>query len=159
MNPRTLTVTTSGDRELVFSRVFAAPRQLVFDCWTKPELLKRWFGPPGWNLDVCEIDLRVGGRYRFVMKADDGQSMGFGGTYFEVVVPALLVADEQFDEPWYEGEATVRMDFDEQDGRTTWTETVRYDSQEIRDGVIGTGAADGLEESLERLAEYLAAAG
>ena len=77
MNPGRLTLTTPTDREIVMTRVFNAPRKLVFDAMTKPELLKRWFfGPPGWSLEVCEIDLRVGGGYRYVWRGRGGTEMG-----------------------------------------------------------------------------------
>src|SRR5262245_2601890 len=96
----TLKVSALGDREIVMRRAFNAPRSLVFDAWTKPDLLKRWLlGPPGWSMAVCEIDLRVGGAYRFVWRRDnDGHEMGMGGVYQEVVRPERLVATEKFDQ-------------------------------------------------------------
>src|SRR5437879_4168357 len=79
-SPGGLIVTTPTDREIVMTRVFKAPRKLVFDAWTKPELVRRWLlGPPGWTMPVCEIDLRVGGAYRFVWLGEDGTTMGMGG--------------------------------------------------------------------------------
>jgi uncharacterized protein YndB with AHSA1/START domain len=87
-----LIVTTPTDREIVMTRVFHAPRQLVFDAWTKPELVRRWLlGPPGWTMPVCEIDLRVGGAYRFVWLGEDGTTMGMGGVYREIVIPERIV--------------------------------------------------------------------
>jgi hypothetical protein len=82
-NTGTLKVTTPTDREIVLTRVFDAPRHLVFDAFSKPELLKRWFGPHGWSLVVCEVDLKVGGGFRFVLRGPDGQEMGMRGVYRE----------------------------------------------------------------------------
>jgi uncharacterized protein YndB with AHSA1/START domain len=87
----TLKVTTPTDREIAMTRVFDAPRRLVFDALTKPELVKTWLlGPPGWSMPVCEIDLRVGGAYRFVWRGPDGTEMGMGGVNREIVVPEWL---------------------------------------------------------------------
>src|SRR5690348_490411 len=101
-----LKVTMPSDREIAMTRVFDAPRTLVFDAHTKPELVKRWLlGPPGWTMPVCEIDLRVGGKYRWVWRSDsDGSTMGIGGVYREIVAHERLVATERFDEAWYPGE-------------------------------------------------------
>jgi len=101
----TLKLTTPSDREIVMTRVFDAPRKLVFDAHIKPDLVKRWLlGPPGWSMLVCEIDLRVGGEYRYVWKRDsDGTEMGMGGVYREIAAPERLVTTERFDEAWYPG--------------------------------------------------------
>src|SRR5437879_13654195 len=90
-NTGTLKVTTPTDREIVLTRVFDAPRRLVFDAFSKPELLKRWFGPRGWSLVVCEVDLRVGGGFRFVLRGHDGTEMAMRGVYREIVPPARPV--------------------------------------------------------------------
>jgi uncharacterized protein YndB with AHSA1/START domain len=105
-HPRTLRVTTPSEREIVMTRVFDAPRHLVFDAHTRPELLQRWLlGPPGWSMPVCEIDLRVGGKYRYVWRHDrDGTKMGMGGVYREIASPERVVSTERFDEAWYPGE-------------------------------------------------------
>jgi uncharacterized protein YndB with AHSA1/START domain len=154
---RTLEITTPSEREIAMTRVFDAPRSLVFDAWTKPELLKRWLGVrDGWELAVCEIDLRVGGTYRFVWRGPDGAEMGMGGVYREIVPPERLVSTEKFDEPWYEGEALDTIVLVEQDGKTTATTIVRYDSQEIRDAVLKSDMARGVSESYDTLAELLA---
>ncbi len=122
----TLTLTAPGEREIVMTRVFDAPRQLVFDALTKPALVKRWLlGPPGWSMPICEIDLRVGGKYRYVWRKDsDGTEMGMGGVYHEIVVPERLVTTERFDEAWYPGEAVGTLVLVEQRGRTTVTQTM-----------------------------------
>jgi uncharacterized protein YndB with AHSA1/START domain len=153
----TLQITTPSERELAMIRTFDAPRRLVFDAWTKPELLKRWLGVfGGWSMAICEVDLRVGGKYRFEWRKTDGTVMGMGGVYREVVPPARLVSTEQFDDPWYEGEAVGTTEFVEQDGRTTVTSTVRYASQEIRDTVLRSPMESGVVKSYDKLAELLA---
>jgi uncharacterized protein YndB with AHSA1/START domain len=102
----TLQVSTPSEREIAMARPFDAPCDLVFDAWTKPELLKRWLGVrAGWSMAVCEVDLKMGGAYRFVWRGPVGNEMGMGGVYREVVRPKLLVATELFDDPWYAGEA------------------------------------------------------
>ena len=154
-----LKITTSGDRELVMTRVFTAPRTLVFDAHTKPELVTRWLlGPPGWSMPVCEMDVRVGGTYRWVWRHDrDGTEMGMGGTYREVRAPERLVATERFDEAWYPGEALNTLVLVEQGGRTTLTQTMRYESREARDAVIKSGMESGVKASYDRLDDLLAA--
>jgi uncharacterized protein YndB with AHSA1/START domain len=153
----TLQVITPSEREIVMSRVFDAPRSLVFDAWTKPELLERWLGVRGgWSMVVCEVDLRVGGAYRFVWRGPDGAEMGMGGVYREIVSPERLVATESFDDPWYPGEALDTTVLLEDGGKTTATTTVLYESKEIRDAVLESGMARGVAESYDVLAEYLA---
>src|SRR6202049_1212028 len=97
-NTGTLKVTLPSEREIVLTRVFNAPRQMIYDAWTKPELLKRWFGPRGWSLVVCEVDLRVGGAWRFVLRGPDGAEMGMRGVYREIVPPERVVDTETFDD-------------------------------------------------------------
>jgi uncharacterized protein YndB with AHSA1/START domain len=151
-----LEVTTPSDREIAMTRVFNAPARLVFDAWTKPELIKRWLGVrAGWTMAVCEVDLRVGGAYRFVWRGPD-MTMGMRGLYREVVRPERLVSTEVFDDPWYEGEAVDTMVLVERDGKTTVTTTVRYASREVRDAVIKSGMATGVAEGYDKLAELLA---
>ena len=153
-NTGTLTVTTPTDREIAMARVFDAPRHLVWDAFTKPELLKRWFGPRGWSLVVCEVDLRVGGKWRFVLRGPDGTDMGMSGVYREIVPPERSVHMESFDD--YPGESQVTANFVEQGGKTTLTATVLYPSQEVRDIVIKSGMEHGAAESYDKLAELLA---
>ncbi|MEA2600982.1 MAG: hypothetical protein QOF89_1974 [Acidobacteriota bacterium] len=152
-NTGTLEVTAPTDREIVLTRVFDAPRRLVFDAFTKPELLKRWFGPRGWSLVVCEVDLRVGGTFRFVLRGPDGADMGMRGVYREIVPPERSVHMESFDD--YPGESQVTTVLVEQGGKTTLTATVLYPAQEIRDAVIKSGMEHGAAESYDKLAEYL----
>jgi len=155
-----LKLTTSGDRELVMTRVFDAPRRLVYDAHTKPELVRQWLlGPPGWTMPVCEMDVRVGGKYRWVWRKDsDGSQMGMGGVYREVVAPERLVATERFDEAWYAGESLNTLLLVEKGGRTTLTQTMRYESREARDAVLKSGMESGVVASYDRLDVVLASA-
>jgi len=152
-----LKITTPTERELVMTRVFDAPRSMVFDALTKPELVKRWLlGPPGWTMPVCEVDLRVGGAYRYVWRNADGREMGMGGTFREIRRPDRLVTTELFDDDWTGGETLVTTELVEQKGKTTLKTTVRYSSREARDGAIKTGMATGVEASYDRLEKLLA---
>ena len=152
-----LQITTPSDREIAMTRVFDAPASMVFDAWTQPELLTRWLGVRGgWTFAVCKVDLRVGGSYRFVWRGPTGAEMGMGGVYREIVRPARLVATQQSDDPWYEGEALDTTTFVEQGGKTTATTTVRYTSREVRDAVLKSPMERGVAESYDQLDEVLA---
>ena len=153
LNTGTLKVTTPSDREVEMTRVFDAPRHLVFDAMTKPELLKQWFGPHGWTLVVCEVDFRVGGAWRFVLEGPGNERMGMSGTYLEIVPGERTVHSESFDE--YPGDSTVTIVLTEHQGRTTLTGTVRYESQEVRDAVVASGMEHGAAETYDRLAGLL----
>jgi uncharacterized protein YndB with AHSA1/START domain len=151
-----LKLTTQGDREIVMTRAFHAPRRLVFDALTKPELVKRWLiGPPGWSMPVCEIDLQVGGSYRYVWRHTDGKEMGVRGVYRDIVPQERVICTERFDEAWYPGEALLTTTLVEQDGKTTLTSTVLYVSKEARDGVLKSGMENGVAASYDRLAELV----
>ena len=153
-NTGTLKVSLPTEREVVMTRAFDAPRRLVFDALTKPELLKRWFGPRGWSLVVCEADLKVGGAWRWVLRGPDGRDMGMRGVYQEIKPPERLVSTESFDD--YPGESLNTLILSEEDGKTTFTIMVRYASQEIRDAVIKSGMEHGAAECYDKLAEMLA---
>ena len=155
-NTGTLKVTTRTEREVVLTRVFEAPRSLVFDALTKPELLRRWFGPRGYSLVVCEVDLKVGGSWRFVMRGPEGIEMGMRGVYREIAPPDRLVHTETFDDYASSGESIVTTRLVEHDGKTTLTATVLYPSRQVRDAVIASGMEHGAAESYDRLAEQLA---
>jgi len=155
-NTGTLKMTTPTDTAIVLTRVFDAPRRLVFDAWTKPELLRRWFGARGWNLAGCEVDLRVGGSWRFVSRGPDGTEMAQGGVYREIVPPDRLVYTESFDDQSYPGESLITHVFVEQRGKTTTTSTLVYPSREARDIVINYPMKRGVGEGYDRLAELLA---
>jgi uncharacterized protein YndB with AHSA1/START domain len=151
-------ITTPTDRELVMTRVFDAPRGMVFDALTKPDVLQRWLlGPPGWTMPVCDIDLRVGGKYRYVWQNADGRRMGMGGTFQEIVRPSRLVATEVYEDYWTGGETLVTTELAETRGKTTLSTTVRYASREARDAAIKMGATKGLEASYHKLDELLKA--
>jgi uncharacterized protein YndB with AHSA1/START domain len=157
MSTGTLQITTPSDREIAMTRVFDAPRRLVWDAHTKPELLKRWLGVHnGWILAVCDIDLTVGGRYRYVWRSPKGIEMGMGGVYREIVAPERMVATEKFDDAWYPGEALDTTVLVERAGKTTLTLTVLYDSKEARDGVLKSPMKEGVEVGYDTLAELLA---
>ena len=156
-NAGALKVTTSGDREIIMTRAFDAPRRLVFEAFTKPELVKQWLlGPPGWTMPVCEIDFRVGGRYRYLWRNAKGTEMGMGGIYREIMIPERIVATEKFDEAWYPGGALVTFVLVEQDGKTMLTQTILYDSREARDAVLKSPMESGVTATYNRLAELLA---
>ena len=153
----TFKIEPSGDREIIMTHVFDAPRELVFDALTKPDLVKRWLlGPPGWSMPVCEIDLKVGGTYRYVWRNEDGREMGMGGKYIEIVRPERIVHTELFDEAWYEGESLNTSIVSEKAGSTTLTVTMRYGSRKTRDGVFESGMESGVATSYDRLDEILA---
>src|ERR1700693_2273151 len=158
-NSGTFNITAHGDREIVVMRVFDAPRQLVFDAYTKPELVKTWLlGPDGWSMPVCEIDLRAGGKYRYVWENDsDGREMGMGGIYREVVAPERIVATEEFDEAWYPGEALDTIVLSERGGQTTLTQTILYNSRATRDAVLRSPMQTGMAASYDKLEKALPA--
>jgi uncharacterized protein YndB with AHSA1/START domain len=152
-----LKVTTPSDREIAMTRAFDAPRSLVFDCYTKPELLERWLhGPDGWLLVECDNDLRVGGAFRWVWRHADGRQMGMGGVHRDIVRPERIVRTELFDEDWTGGETVGTLVLTEQDGKTTVTTTVLYASLEARDRALESGMEKGITASHDRLDALLA---
>jgi uncharacterized protein YndB with AHSA1/START domain len=156
---KALSVTKPSDREIEITRVFDAPRKLVFDAFTKPDLVKRWLlGPPGWTMPVCEIDRKVGGKFRYGWRNEnDGREMGVSGVFRELTPPDRIVHTETFDEDWTGGETVVTTLFKEQGGKTTVSMMVRYASERARDGALGSGMTRGMEDSYARLDEMLAA--
>ncbi len=160
-NSGTFNIAAHGDREIVVTRAFDAPRTLVFDAYTKPELVRRWLlGPDGWSMPVCEIDLRPGGKYRYVWKNDaTGQKMGMGGVYREIVPQERIVATEKFDEAWYPGEAVGTIVLTERAGKTTLTQTILYDSRETRNAVLKSPMQSGLAASYDKLEKFLSSNG
>ena len=154
--PIKLQVTLPSKREISMSRVFDAPRELVFDAHTRPELVRQWLGVQnGWSLAVCEIDLKVGGAYRYLWRNQKSE-MGMGGVFREITRPARLVATERFDEPWYPGDALDTTTFTENAGKTTLTITVLYASEEIRNAVLKSPMSEGMDRSFDKLVELLA---
>lgn len=152
-----ITMTMPSDREIVITRDFDAPRAMVWDCHTKPELVRRWLlGPPGWEMPVCDIDLRVGGKYRYEwIDRSRGKSMGMDGVFTDVTAPTHLASREKFDDDWTGGETDVSQAFAENRGRTTVRLTVRFVSKEARDAAAQSGMAGGMEQGYERLDEVL----
>lgn len=152
-----LTVTTPSDLEVQLTRLFDAPAALVYEAHTRPELMKRWLGVHnGWSLAVCEIDLKVGGTYRYLWCAPNRAEMGMRGTFKELVPGKRIVATEKFDESWYPGEAVSTTTLTEEDGQTRLTITVKYGSREARDIVLQTPMAEGMGAGYEVLAAVLA---
>ncbi len=147
-------IATPTDREVVMTRSFDAPRALVFDALTRPELLKRWYGPDGWSMVVCDVDLKVGGAWRFVSRRPDGKQIGQHGVYQEVSRPERLVNTESW-EDWDPGETLVTTVLSETDGRTTLTGTVRFPSREVRDMILKSGLEHGANEGYEKLDQVL----
>jgi len=148
-----LTIKPQGDRELVMTRAFAAPRQAVFDAYTRPELLRRWLGQmPGWSWVTCEVDLRVGGSYRWEWKQEaTGYVMGMGGEYLEIVPREKIVSTEVFDDAWYEGKAVGTLTLTERNGQTTMSTVVKYDTKEIRDAVLKSPMETGVAAAYDTL--------
>lgn len=154
--PDSFRVSTPNDLEIEIGRDFQAPRRLVFDAFTKPELVRRWLlGPDGWTMPVCEIDLRVGGVYRYVWRKPGVKDMGMGGVFRAIVVPELVVATERFDESWYAGEAVDTTVFIEDGDITKIRLTVRYESKEARDTAVRSGMERGMIAGYNRLEELL----
>ncbi len=155
--PDTFAVTTPSDTESRITRSFNAPRHLVFQAFTTPALLTRWMlGPPGFTMPVCEIDLRPGGRFRYVWRKPSGSEMGMGGRFVDVVPPARIVHVEIFDEDWTGGETRVTTEFGERDGVTTVTMTVLYATKDGRDGALATGMTTGMSAGYLALDALLA---
>ena len=156
-----LVVTTPSDREIVMTRVFNAPRRLVWAAWTKPEFVARWFGADGWTVPVCEIDLRPGGSYRYVMRGPGGEEVTMRGIYRDVTPPERLVSTETFEgfsEVGYrpEDQTVSTAVLTERDGKTIWTATIVYPSKAIRDGALATPMEDGMNGSFARMDAVLA---
>ena len=159
--PASFKVSTPSDLEILVERDFDAPRQLVFDAFTKPELVRRWLlGPDGWTMPVCEIDLRVGGLYRYVWRKEStGDRMGMGGMFREVVRPEKLVATEKFDDAWYACEAVDTTVFEQHGATTKIRLTVLYESKEARDTAARSGMEHGMAAGYNRLEQVLSSPG
>jgi uncharacterized protein YndB with AHSA1/START domain len=154
---KTLQVTTPSDREVVLTRAFDAPRELVFEAWTNPEHVRHWWGLRESTMLLCEADVRQGGSWRYVTTAQDGAEVPFTGVYQEVAPPERLVYTEMYDvEPFNSGDPAVNtVTFTPEEGGTLVTVTTVYPSKEVRDFVLSTGMEAGAAESYDRLAEHL----
>jgi uncharacterized protein YndB with AHSA1/START domain len=151
----TATVTLPTDEQILITREFDAPRHLVFKAWTTPELVKRWWNAKRGEVTIAEIDLRVGGRWRYLMVTEDGTEVGFHGEYREIVPNERIVSTEVFEGiPPGEGpeEGTLNTaTFTEVDGRTTLTVLVEAPSKEIRDAIIDSGMESGMQDAMDLL--------
>ena len=154
--PKPLTITTPGDRDIVVVREFDAPRDLVWLCYSKPELLRRWYGLPDWEMTVCDMDFRVGGKWRYVSKAPSGYEMGSQGIYTGITMPERIDQTEYYDDDWTQGGSENSVVFTEHEGRTTATMTVTYSSPEARAAAVATPMAVGMEIGFKRLDAVLA---
>ncbi len=153
----TFTVSTPTDLEIAVERMFDAPSDLVFDCYTKPELVRRWLTGPGeWTLPTCEIDLRPGGTYRYVWAGPEGESMGMTGTFHEIEPTSRLSSTEVFDDDFGMGRMLVTSLFQPQGGRTRLSQTILFESKGQRDAAVATGMSDGMGMSFDSLDALLA---
>jgi uncharacterized protein YndB with AHSA1/START domain len=149
-----LTVTTPSDREIVMTRVFDAPRDLVFEAHTSCDHMSRWWGPRNYEVVSCEIDFRPGGKWRIVHRDPDGEEFTFHGEYREITRPERIVWTFEFE--GMPGHVSVEtLTFEEHDGKTTFTGTSVFDSVEERDGMLESGMESGAVETMDRLDEYL----
>ena len=155
-------VTMPSDREVAVTRTFDAPRSLVWDAYTKPELTRRWMlGPQGWSMPVCDMDVRPGGKFRWRWRSDeDGKEFGFHGEYQEVKAPSRLVNTETYDPGDIGGTmgdeaALITTTFTEEDGMTTMTSVMDFGSKKSRDAAMATGMTDGMEMSYGLLDDVL----
>ena len=156
--PDSFKLSTPSDREILVTRDFDAPRSLLFEAFTKPEIVRRWLlGPSGWTMPSCEIALSIGGSYRYVWLSEkDGSRMGVSGVFREIVVPERLVATEKFDDAWYPGEAVTTTDFAETRGITTVSIRILYESTDARDMARRSGMEHGMAIGLSRLESQIA---
>jgi uncharacterized protein YndB with AHSA1/START domain len=149
-----LTVTTPSEREIVMTRKFDAPRELVFEAHTSCEHMSRWWGPRKYEVADCEIDFRPGGKWRIVHRGPEGEEYAFHGEYREIVRPERIVWTFEFE--GFPGSVSVEtLRLEEHDGKTTMTATSVHDTVEARDAMLQSGMEDGARETMERLDEYL----
>ncbi len=152
------TVERKSERELVVTRTFNSPARIVFEAWTKPELLKLWWAPKshGVSLFECELDLRVGGTYRYAFGRDPKNPEVFSGRYTEVKPPSRLVLTQMYERMRNAGEAVVTASFEEIQGRTLLTLHQRFPSKEALDGAVASGMERGMRETFDQLDELVA---
>ena len=150
------TLTLPSDREIEMTRVFNAPAQILFDVWTKPEHVKQWYGVRSTTVTVCDIDLRVGGAWRWVVTKPGGMEIAFSGVFVEIDPPRRLQRTERF-EAMPGGEALVTLTFDEAGGRTTLTMNMLFDRAEDRDVCLRSGMDLGVKECFQNIDKLVAA--
>ena len=149
-----LKVTTPSDREIVMTREFDAPRELVFEAHSSCEHLSKWWGPRKYEVVSCDVDFRPGGSWRIVHRGPDGEEYGFHGKYREIVPPERITWTFEFEGT--PGSVTVEtMTLEEHDGKTTFSATSVYDTVQERDGMLESGMESGAAEAMDRLDEYL----
>jgi uncharacterized protein YndB with AHSA1/START domain len=152
-----------GDREIVIARTFNGPARIVFDAWTRPELVRRWWAPKSRRVSMasCQADVRVGGSYRYVLRLDAGNEFAFSGKYREVTPPSRLVYTEIFEptaagvDPADEG-VLVTVTFEEREGKTHMVSRSLCPSKEVRDSIIASGMEHGMRETMDALDELVA---
>ena len=159
----TAQVTLPSDTEVRVTRSFHAPRTLVWQAHTVPDLMRRWLGYPGWSMPVCEMNVRPGGRFRWRWRSDEnGQEFGFSGTFAEVTEPAVLSYDQHFEPGEFDtamprdNPTRIRSTYTEENGITTLVTVMDFGSKEARDAAISTGMTDGMEVSYQQLDGLLA---
>ena len=146
----TASVTLPADDQILIVREFDAPRELVFRAWTEPDLVRRWWHAGRGEMTVCEIDLRPGGSWRYVMVTPDGTEVAFHGEYREVVPGERIVQTEIYD-PFPDAAAVDRLAFEDLDGRTRVTMLVQHSLKEHRDAHVESGMEEGLQDALDLL--------
>jgi uncharacterized protein YndB with AHSA1/START domain len=146
-----LKVTTRGDKEILLNRVFDAPRHLVWEAMSKPEYVRRWWCcMEGYTMPVCDMDFRVGGRWRYVMRSSDGSDVGFSGEYLAIEAPTKIVNTEIFD-PFPDAPATCTVTLEEKDGKTYFQNVVVHSTAEGRDAHINSGMEFGANIAFDRI--------
>ena len=148
----TAKVTLPADEQILITREFDAPKHLVYKAWTTPELVRRWWNAKRGEVTTCEIDLRVGGTWRYVMVTPDGMEVGFHGEFREIVPNERIVSTEVF-EGMPDAAALNTLTLVEEDGRTTLTILVEHSSKEHRDGHVGSGMEAGMQDAMDLLEE------
>lgn len=158
MTAPSASVVRVSDCELLITRAFAASAAAVYEAWTNPELVRRWWAPAGRGVTmlICEAEVQPGGRYRYVIGGQGGDQYAFSGTYLELSPPSRLVYTQVF-EAFPDGAATVTVTFDEKSGVTTMTSRERYPSKEALDGALLAGMEEGMAETYAQLDALLAA--
>jgi uncharacterized protein YndB with AHSA1/START domain len=147
-----------ADRELIISRTFNGPARIVFEAWTQPELVKRWWAPQSRRVSMasCEADVRVGGHYRYVLRLERGGELAFSGTYSEVIPHSRLVYTQIYEPAREAGAVVVTVTFEERDGKTRLVSHEVYPSIEVRNAVLGSGMEHGMRETMDQLDELVA---
>ena len=156
MNLNRTSMERTSDTEIVIARTFRAPAHIVFDAWTKPEYVKRWWAPlsRGVTMAQCDADVRPGGAYRYVLARGKAERFAFSGKYLEIARPTRLVYTQSF-EPIPDGEAVVTVSFEEREGSTTLVAHELYPSKDALDGALASGMEDGMRETFDQLDELV----